>query len=156
MANCCVIDLFIEYNNEEDAQAFINYIKQEKAQAKKENRDGIYMGCDRYFFDVCEDNVGEEVSVSGWVKWALNDEDIVNWVNHIKAISPFHILRAYYQEPGFSLYGCYDVDPEGQLSCMYVPEERFPDYDDDNFWEDLDCLLQTDATIYTIKENING
>lgn len=155
MANCCAIDLFILHSTEEDAKAFISYIEQEKEKAKQENRDGLYMGCDRYFFDVCEDCCGAESSVSGWVKWALNDEDITAWVNHIKSIAPFKTLRAYFEEPGCLLYGCYEVDKEGQLSCSYVPENLFPDYEDDYFYEDLDRLLQTAAEVYTIKENIN-
>lgn len=146
MANNCVIEMQIDFANEESAKAFESKMIDEKRRAGREH--GIYIGSDdRYFFDVCIDRYNDSVTLVGWVKWSLNRKDIMDWIDYIQKINPISCMKAYYQEPGFELYGYYELDKDGQLSDVYVDPEDFPDYDDDNFWEDLETLLQTKPSV---------
>lgn len=147
MANNCVIDMTLTFNNEEEATSFAQQMKAKKEIARQEHK-GLFMGSDdRYFFDVCIDQYHDSVTLVGWVKWSLSRKDIMDWLDYMQKINPISYMKAYYQEPGFELYGYYELDKDGQLSDVYVEPEDFPDYDDDNFWEDLETLLQTNPSV---------
>lgn len=158
MANNCVLDMTLTFNNEEDAIFFEQQMKDKKEIARQKH-EGMYMGSDdRYFFDVCIDRFGDTVSMVGWVKWCLNRKDILDWMAYMNSIAEVRLMRAYYEESGCEIYGYYELDEDGQLSDIYVDPKDFPEYIDEegnenrDFYEELEYKLHQEATVELIYD----
>lgn len=73
-------------------------------------------------------------------------EELVKWFKEIyKHCSP-ESAEIFYEEPGCCNYGTYTLQ-DGCLNDRYVDEKDFPDYYDDNYWEDLESILWSDKAI---------
>ena len=154
MANNCLIGLQLTFKTDDDAEKYIKVWDARVAERKEKNVDGLYMGGDRYLFDPIMAIYGNHLYIYGWVKWCLNDDDIIEWLDDIKAIAPIDYMRCDLEEPGFQIYGYYELIGN-TLTYTFVPEDRWPDYESDTFHEDLETILQTTYETYTVVEDYN-
>jgi hypothetical protein len=148
MANNCGITFHLWFEDITEYNKFKEHYVPLIEEARKLNK-GVQMAEDAvYLFDACEDfnDKSAMISLYGWVKWALSHEDAVKWFKEIyKHCSP-ESAEISYEEPGYCNYGTYTLQ-DGCLNDRYVDEKDFPDYADDDYWEDLEAILWSDKAI---------
>lgn len=148
MANNCGITFHLWFEDITEYNKFKEHYVPLIEEARELNK-GVQIAEDAvYLFDVCEDFDEKNVMISlyGWVKWALNHEDAVKWFKEIYRHCNLESAEIFYEEPGYCNYGTYTLQ-DGCLNDRYVAEEDFPDYADDNYWEELEAILQSDKAV---------
>lgn len=106
MANCCFFEFEISFLKKSDKEAVFHYLETRRNISKKKN-EGLFVGSStRYFFDSeIYDNSDTSLIISGYVKWSISDNemlDIYRYINNICTINKFTLL---YQEMSCLVYG---------------------------------------------------
>lgn len=144
MANNCGITFHIWFEDSKDYNKFKEYYMPKIEESRKLDQGMQIAEDSAYLFDVCEefDESHAMVSLYGWVKWALSHEDAVKWFKALYRHYDIESAEIFYEEPGCCIYGAYTLQ-DGRLTDRYVPESEYPEYDDDNYWEELEAILQS-------------
>ena len=141
MANWCAIDMHIVTASEDDAQKLFAAFRRQKELAREEDRMVFVGSKDRYMDDFCYDICGNEVVVTGDVKWCIDDnemKEIVAWLQSLVAVVS---IECELDESGCSVFGYYRYK-DGKLTYTYIPLGEYPQYEeDDDSW--YDKLLHT-------------
>ena len=148
MANNCGITFHMWFENVEEFNKFKKHYMPLIEESRKLHQGLSIAEGAVCLFDVCEDfdESHAMVSLYGWVKWGLCDEDAIIWFQELCKHYNIESSEIFYEEPGCCLYGAYSL-VDGCLNDRYVPESEFPEYDDDNYWEELEAILQSDKAI---------
>ena len=133
MANCCSVDLGINFNTQEDATAFYNWVKSPQEIADAEQR-GLVLG--KSDFAIIDDDVDmpsdHDVLIVGWVKWAVREPEFTEFVRMVVDTYDIACIKLNYEEFGCCLYGYYQYFPEnGELCVFQVPQWYFDAYKGD-------------------------
>ncbi|MCK4982689.1 MAG: hypothetical protein KAS17_07175 [Victivallaceae bacterium] len=150
MANICDLQINLTFENDEDAKAFETFFREEIAEATK-NNIGIYIGSERYLFDVDLDSVIEtEAVIFGNVKWALNGEEAEKFIRFINDCRKLVRATISYEESGCCIFGKY-VYGKSVLQDTYVPYDHAIWSKDgifeaiDSSYEELDQAMDDDG-----------
>lgn len=153
MANNCFIDLYITTRTKWEADKIADILAKNIQEANKRN-EGAFIGSNtRYIFDAEVFNHSSvTVKVEGWVKWSISNTEIKDIIDWIKTFVSVTKINMRYEETGMYLYGEYIYNNTGrkgkQLCDKYVEEKDFPpDFNDENYYEDLEQIFQKKATI---------
>ena len=149
MANCCSVDIGINFNNPDDAQAFYQWVLRQKAIADEKDLCLVLGESD---FVVIDDDVNmpsdHDVFIVGWVKWAVQEDKFEAFVRMVVSTYDVACIKCNYEEFGCQLYGYYQYFPEnGDLCCFYVPSTYWdawksdPNVDDDTNYDNFEQYI---------------
>lgn len=142
MPNWCSVTVDIYCNDKTNAAILRRKLLSQKKKADKKGI-GMFIGSDRYLFSPDIGIFGESVVfISGEVKWGFCDDEVFAFIKHLKALIDFSVMTISYEEPGFLLYGEY-IYKNGELFNRYVPPDKFPEYEDESYFEQLENLMET-------------
>ena len=150
MANWCSVEAEIDCLDNRQAETLYQKLVTAKTEADKRNQ-GFYVGSDRYFFDATIEFFDNTVTLAGSVKWGFSDEEMISFIKYLKSIAVIESAEICYEEGGCLLYGKYSYE-NGTLTDTYLPAECFPDYDEENYYLQLEQLLETKSQTKTIGE----
>ena len=145
MANWCSISVNIQCETDEEAEHLTQVLSQVFKKAYEDNA-GAYIGSTtRYFFGPNVSRNGNQILLSGEVRWALEQSEMSDWLHWLLKHAKISSMTAEYQEDGCLIFGFYQYD--GQiLSDRYLPTDFFPDYpeneDDDEYARQLNEALE--------------
>ena len=151
MANCCSVDIDINFNSPDDAQAFYQWVLRQKAIADEKDTCLVLGDSD---FVVIDDDVempsDHDVLIVGWVKWAVQEDKFEAFVQMVVSTYDVACIKCNYEEFGCQLYGYYQYFPEnGELCCFYVPSTYW-----DAWKEDTDDADDVDAAYEKFEQYI--
>ena len=150
MANLCSVEVEIVCSEGLEAETLYQKLLNDKTEADKLER-GFYIGSNRYFFDSIIEVNGDTITLNGSVKWGFTDDEILAFIKHLKSVVPIKSAEIRYEESGCMLYGKFSYE-DGILYDTYLPENCFPDYDEETYYEQLDELLSTNSQTKIIGE----
>ncbi|MBR1966224.1 MAG: hypothetical protein IKA22_06410 [Lentisphaeria bacterium] len=143
MANWCSVEAEIVCFDGQEAETLYQKLLTDKTEANKFDR-GVYIGSDRYFFNSIIEVNGDTVTLNGSVKWGFTDDEILEFIRHLKSVVPIKSAEIKYEETGCFIYGYFSYE-DRILYDTYLPESCFPDYDEETYYEQLEQLLSTNS-----------
>lgn len=143
MANCCCFTMTITFQHTEDADACEQFFNQ------LDTHDGNYISpYDWVIFGApfaLRPNP-TTIMINGDVKWYIDADEFMNFVDHL--VKDFHVdtLRCTYSEPGCELFGYWEyVSDTGLLVDHRVSDafikKAYKEYDIENDDDALDKFL---------------
>ena len=143
MANICEANLKIFFKNEDEAKIFESKLAPviETARVK---REAIFLGSKTKYLDVLYlDRDGSEIELYGEVRWSLPHSEALEWTQYLCSLALIECMTIFYFECGFQLLGQYEFE-NGQLTDVYIPDEFFPEYDDESgeYSQELDEAIE--------------
>ena len=147
MANCCSVDIGINFNSTDDASAFYQWVKTQQEIAEENDRALVLGASD---FAVIDDDVDmssdHDVLIVGWVKWAVQEDKFEAFVRMVVGTYDVACIKCNYEEFGCNLYGYYQYFPEnGDLIDFYVPQW---------YWDNYEKPVETDKDIEEFEQYI--
>ena len=127
MANCCDLDMHLLFDSDEHAADFE---KEVRVPGGPSYTGGAKLSDDRYVFDGETVRHGSEVSVLGWVKWGLEDWELMDLVRRFPGVAS---LRAEMREDGNRIKCVYRwgrAQPD-ELEYTWLPVEDWPEWKDE-------------------------
>ena len=127
MANCCFVSFAITFENEENKNLFLNHLNEVIEKAKKEDK-GVFIGSNtRYLFDAdCMNADKNVVYLNGWVKWALERDEMSDVLHHFIKIAKITKLDCNYEELMSNILGTY-VYENNILKDCFLTDRQFAD-----------------------------
>lgn len=164
MANICIVSFEFVFATEEDKlkafKVFAHTFNQLTSNV------GAYIGSDRYLFDPNLRGVGKTcLVINGWVKWALEREEIKDILKYLSLISDVRSMSCHYDESSSDVFGKYVYEDNKLLDYYLTPaqfasiylkaHEDSQDEDDrqDLYDKGLVDELADNPTVYVISSN---
>jgi len=153
MANICVLEIELSFVDSDDAKAFEEFFETELKKAN-ENKQGIYIGSERYLFESEIDAViGNKLLINGWVKWALSQEEAVKFIAFINECRELVEAVIYYEETSDCIYGKF-VYKDCVLIDEFIPANHEiwdKNSEDGDYDHELEKALETGGITQVIN-----
>ena len=149
MANICSVDFNMEFESSDDLEKFVKTFKRKVEDAGLRN-EGVAIAENDWLFDATVENDGESnVSIGGYVKWALSYETMIEFTERLRKAGVV-AFKCSYDEYGNNLFGEYEF-VEGMLIETRLDEsasvwERIAEGAEGSF-ECLENALRKDGVV---------
>lgn len=125
MANCCMITLIVRFKDQDSASWFYTWQDEHHREAQRKRQATPLGNSEQYVqdFDMLrQDDL--TVEIGGWVRWALDNDAFISFVQEIVRAYKVQYLQCTYEEIGMELYGnwLYE-DDTGRLVERSIPED---------------------------------
>ncbi len=143
MANICEANLKIFFKNEDEAKTFESKLAP-VIEIAREKREAIFLGSSKKYLDVLYmERDGEKIELYGEVRWSLPHSEALEWTQYLCSLALIERMTIFYFECGCQLLGRYEFEI-GQLTDVYVPDEFFPEYDEESgeYSQELDDAIE--------------
>ena len=144
MANICGVDFNIDFNSGESALEFVDDFHKEMEMAKVKNEGVPIAENDGLFDPVIRTSGDVGVLLSGWVKWGLSHESMIEFSKRLEK-SGMTSFDCSYEECGNNIFGRYEYY-DGVLTKTSLDEshpvwEKVENGEEDS-WEQLEEALE--------------
>ena len=149
MANICSVDFNIDFESAEAAGRFERAFRNEMEAAAAVN-EGVGLAESDWLFNGVMRLTGDAgVLLSGWVKWGLSHESVIEFSERLKQAG-VTAFECSYDECGNNIFGKYEYF-DGVLTKTILEEshpvwERVENGDDDS-WEALENALEFEGVV---------
>lgn len=120
MANNCITEIYIELNNKFDKETMFEKLDKIVCESNKEDKGAFFGSKERYFFEGEVADLSEnEISVVGWVKWCLKNNEVIKFFKFFNDIAFIEKMTIKCFEIGCGICEKYVYDCKDEKTIMH-------------------------------------